>query len=243
MRRILSLFIVLSFLSFILSSCGVIRPVSEIDPNQPSAPNGNTDRIEPASDPADSKWDWGYTETTLGESWYLGGKTENSFFTVQPAEEGLLRICFFEAGSAASPESIRDGAVFQISEKHVTNEPGAELEFDLIFTDPFTAFDTLSDEYYVRGDYVALFDDLTSTAFRSTTYPDEYMVLHSDGTAEDVYEGSSYPGSWYVENAHRILYHDDETGSDMRFYYSYSESGSFLGLVNPSGELWEPYKP
>lgn len=241
MKRLFPLFLLAAVLVIFLSSCEAVKPVSEIDPNRPSPPSGNTDKIEPVSDPSDEKWNWGYSETTLGESWYLAGKTDSSFFTVQPDEEGILRICFFEAGEA--PDTAREGSVIQISGKHVTNEPGAEREFDFIFTDPFTAYDAISDEYYARGDYVSLFDDLTRTGFRSTIYPDEYLILNTDGTAEDHYEGSIYPGSWYVENAHRLLYHDDETDSDLRFYYSYSESGSFQGITNPSGELWEPYKP
>ncbi|MBO4220030.1 MAG: hypothetical protein J5933_03810 [Clostridia bacterium] len=243
MKRALSMLVLLAVLLICLSSCDIVKPVSEIDPNKPSPPSGNTDKVEPVVDPADEKWSWGYSGTSLGENWYLDGKTDSEFFTVQPDEDGLLRISFFDAGSTASPGNSSSDAGFLVSDRHVTNEPGAEKEFDLIFTDPFTAFDAVSGEYYVRGDYVSLFDDLTATAFRSTIYPQEYIVLHTDGTAEDIYEGLSYPGSWYVENAHRFLYHDDETDTDLRFYYSYSEDGTFNGVTNSAGELWEPFTP
>lgn len=241
MKKKFALLALMTALMLLLSSCDIVKPVSEIDPNKPSPPSGNTDRIEPVIDPADDKWNWGYTENSLGESWFLDGKKDNSFFTVQPDEEGILTISFFEAGTEAAPGRSSSDSSILVSEMHVTNEPGSEKEFDLVFTDPFTAFDTISEAYYVRGDYVSLFDDLTSSAFRSTVYPQEYIVLHTDGTAEDNYEGTAYPGSWYVENAHRLLYHDAETDSDIRFYYSYSDDGSFIGLTNSAGELWEPF--
>ena len=243
MKRVFSILAILTALMVCLSSCDIVKPVSEIDPNKPSPPSGNTDRIDPVIDPADEKWSWGYTENTLGESWYLDGKKENPFFTVQPDEEGVLVISFFDAGAEAVPGASSSDSAILVSEMHVANEPGSEKEFDLVFTDPFTAFDSVSEGYYVRGDYVSLFNDLTSKAFRSTVYPQEYIVLHTDGTAEDNYDGDVYPGTWYVENAHRLLYHDDETDSDIRFYYSYSENGAFAGLTNSAGELWEVFKP
>ena len=243
MKKISAFLALMTALMLILSSCDIVKPVSEIDPNKPSPPSGNTDHIDPVIDPSDEKWSWGYTENSLGESWYLDGKKDNPFFTVQPDGDGILTISFFGEGTVALPGNSLSDSPILISEMHVANEPGSEKEFDLVFTDPFTAFDTLSEEYYIRGDYVSLFDDLTSSAFRSTLYPQEYIMLHTDGTAEDFYENDVYPGSWYVENAHRLLYHDDETDSDIRFYYSYSESGSFAGLTNSAGELWEPFSP
>jgi len=242
MKRFLAAVTAVSIALF-LSSCDIVKPVSELDPDRPSSPSGNTEHIEPAADPSDPLWDWGYDASGLGESWYRSGDTSKDFFTVQPDEEGIENISFFDAGAEASPGNSSCECSFILSSMHMLNEEGAEKEFDFIFTDPFTAFDAVSGEYYLRGDYVSLYDDLTSHSFRSTIYPDEYIVLHGDGTAEDFYEGTSYPGSWYVENAHRLVYHDSETGSDLRFFYSYTDEGEMKGLYSSAGELWEAFDP
>jgi len=242
MKRLVSLFL-LTVLCFCMCSCDVVKPVSEIDPNEPSPPSGNTDDLEPVSDPSDPKWSWGYSDTVLGDLWYESGKTEASFFSVHPDEEGLLVLSFFDAGSQASPGSASSESHFTLTEKHLVNEPGAGKEFDLIFLDPLTAFDSVSGSYFLRGDYVSLFSSLTKGGFRSTLYPQEYIILRSDGTAEDNYEGTAYPGSWYVENARRLMYHDDENGTDYVFFYSFDEEGMLSGLISSAGDTWEPFTP
>ena len=242
MKRLVSLFLLL-VLCFGLCSCDIVKPVSEIDPNQPEAPSGNTDDLEPVSDPSDPKWSWGYSDTSLGDLWYENGKTEASFFSVYPDDEGLLVLSFFEAGSSAAAGSASSQGHFSLTEKHLVNEPGAGKEFDLIFLDPFTAYDSVSGCYYLRGDYVSLFRSLSSGGFRSVLYPQEYIVLHSDGTSEDIYEGQSYPGTWYVENARRLVYHDDENDTDYLFFFSFDDNGDLKGLISSAGDTWELFKP
>ena len=240
MKRLVSVFL-LAVLCLGLCSCDIVKPVSEIDPNKPSAPSGNTEDLEPVSDPSDPKWSWGYSDTSLGDLWYENGKTESTFFSVSTDEEGLLVLSFFDAGSEAAPEKASSEGHFSISEKHIINEPGAGKEFDLIFLDPFTAFDSVSGSYFLRGDYVSLFGSLTKGGFRSVLYPQEYLVLHSDGSAEDMYEGTPYPGNWYVEDARRLRYHDDENDTDYVFFYSFDDEGLLNGLISSAGDTWEPF--
>lgn len=240
MKRIFSLLLLL-ILCLGLCSCDIVKPVSEIDPNKPDAPSGNTDDIKPVSDPADPKWSWGYSDTPLGDLWYENGKTTGEFFSVYYDGKGIPSLSFFDAGSEASLDAASSEGSFSITEKHVINEPGAEKEFDLIFLDPLTAYDSVSGSYYLRGDYVSLFDALTTGGFRSSLYPQEYIVLHSDGSAEDFYEGDPFTGTWYVENARQLVYHDDEYDTDYVFFFSFDDTGSLSGLISSAGEMWEPF--
>lgn len=242
MKRLVSLFF-LAVLCVSLCSCDVVKPVSEIDPYKPDAPSGNTDSLEPVSDPSDPKWSWGYSDTTLGDLWFESGKKEGSFFSVQPDDEGLLVLSFFDAGSSAVPGAASSEGHFSMTGKHLVNEPGAVKEFDLIFLDPLTAYDSVSGNYFLRGDYVSLFDSLTAGGFRSVLYPQEHIVLHSDGSSEDVYEGESYPGTWYVRDARRLIYHDIENATDYVFFFSFDEEGSLSGLISSAGDTWEPFSP
>lgn len=240
MKRLSFIAAVLSAVLF-LSSCSILNPAAETDPEQPSYPSGRTEAIKPVLDPSDEAWSWGYTEGPLGDSWFLGGNAEKESFTVQTDADGNTYISFFDAGTDISSGESSADCSFTVSDMHMVNAPGSEREFDLVFTDPFTSFDFVSGEYYLRGDYVALFRSLTSGAFRNTSEEDEHISFFLDGTSEIRTKDGSRSGTWRVADAHSMVFRGSGTSSDVRFFYSYSQDGTLLGLVSSSGDLWDAY--
>ena len=183
-----------------------------------SACNGNFPKAEANIDPATINWGTG----TEGDRWYLDGKEGNDYLIFSRAETG--KACYI-------CESVTESGKTEITctalEGHLT-APGDIVDF--IFPDNFTAYDTISETYYSRGDAEALRAAIGDLTFIEKTDETNVLKLTKDGACKEKYLGNSYSGTWELVTPDTVCCSFQNDDFPYEFVLVKNEKGDITGL-------------
>ncbi|NLW70624.1 MAG: hypothetical protein GX061_06040 [Eubacteriaceae bacterium] len=173
-------------------------------------------------------------ESTSGTSdkWYPNG------------EEGDVFIFFVQAMSESGISyHIMNGDIDKTvwckvtNENHLVNEKDDdEVKIDIVFYDPFTAYDYVSETWYSRGDYDATVALLKGKTFVKEGDSESSFTFNEDGTYKELWKGIERSGEWKIENATQV------TIGRSEYDLAYDEKGNLIGLDSYwGGEVTEKY--
>ena len=101
-------------------------------------------------------------------------------------------------------------------------------DFDLVFNDPFTAYDSVTETWYSRGDFAAMESAFSDMTFTNKERPENVIVFHADGTAVESFNSMEYVGTWRVLTPTLVRFNDGDY--DYDFDAVWNEDGSLAGM-------------
>ena len=177
--------------------------------------------IEPSSiDPGKNYSREGLTS----DLWFSWGNDEDYFYLTRGNKE------YYPSGFGISwyyngEEVLDDSSYNEIEDMHLVSTEGSNLEFDLIFIDTFTAYDSVSGQYYSREGYSL--DDIEPIFYDQYVESDKgnSLEFHSDYTVNEVWSKTEGTGTWYVLNATQISYTPDGDNNSYSFDVYLDDNG------------------
>ena len=159
------------------------------------APEANVDpsRIESGSYLADNGF--GYS----ADIWYIDGDTSRPGFYLE-AWSVVLPVFFDENGKPVDPDCEA-----AIKDKHLVPSEECERGYDIVFVDPMTCYDSVSNTWYSRGDYNAMMAKVVNTKWKSLTNESIEIELREDGTLVESLDGKqAEAGTWAITLSTRL---------------------------------------
>ena len=159
------------------------------------APEANVDpsRIDSGSYLADNGF--GYS----ADVWYIDGDTSRPGFYLE-AWTVVLPVFFDESGKPIDPDCDAT-----IKDKHLVPSEECESGYDIVFVDPMTCYDSVSNTWYSRGDYNAVMAKVVNTKWKSLTNESIEIELREDGTLVESRDGKqAEAGTWPLPPSTRL---------------------------------------
>ncbi len=185
--------------SCMISGCGGGSGAVESKERAPEA-NVDPSRIDSGSYLADNGF--GYS----ADVWYIDGDTSRPGFYLE-AWTVVLPVFFDESGKPIDPDCDAT-----IKDKHLVPSEECESGYDIVFVDPMTCYDSVSNTWYSRGDYNAMVAKVVNTKWKSLTNESIEIELREDGTLVESRDGKqAEAGTWAITAVDQVgLYWDDE---------------------------------
>ena len=185
--------------SCIIAGCGGGSGAVESKERVPEA-NVDPSRIDSGSYLADNGF--GYS----ADVWYIDGDTSRPGFYLE-AWTVVLPVFFDESGKPIDPDCDAT-----IKDKHLVPSEECERGYDIVFVDPMTCYDSVSNTWYSRGDYNAVMAKVVNTKWKSLTNESIEIELREDGTLVESIDGKqAEAGTWAITAVDQVgLYWDDE---------------------------------
>ena len=119
----------------------------------------------------------------------------------------VLPVFFDESGKPIDPDCDAT-----IKDKHLVPSEECERGYDIVFVDPMTCYDSVSNTWYSRGDYNAVMAKVVNTKWKSLTNESIEIELREDGTLVESIDGKqAEAGTWAITAVDQVgLYWDDE---------------------------------
>ena len=138
--------------------------------------------------------------------WYIDGDTSRPGFYLE-AWTVVLPVFFDESGKPIDPDCDAT-----IKDKHLVPSEECESGYDIVFVDPMTCYDSVSNTWYSRGDYNAVMAKVVNTKWKSLTNESIEIELREDGTLVESRDGEqAEAGTWAITAVDQVgLYWDDE---------------------------------
>lgn len=188
-------------LGVFMYDCGLRRGSGAVESKE-RAPEANVDpsRIDSGSYLADNGF--GYS----ADVWYIDGDTSRPGFYLE-AWTVVLPVFFDEGGKPIDPDCDAT-----IKDKHLVPSEECESGYDIVFVDPMTCYDSVSNTWYSRGDYNAVMAKVVNTKWKSLTNESIEIELREDGTLVESRDGKqAEAGTWAITAVDQVgLYWDDE---------------------------------
>lgn len=161
---------------------------------------------------------------TYTDYWYADGDSEHPALYFQ--NNSIMTPVFLNADGT---EKTTKAGKTKIADGHLVPDGDADPTYDIVFDDPFTCYDSVSQTWFTRGDYTATLAKVVNTKWTSQQNGANSLELMEDGTA--VFTGKfSSTGTWHLTAIDRIGIADDSE-SEMREYdLSYDGSGKVTSL-------------
>ena len=185
--------------SCMIAGCGGGSGAVESKERVPEA-NVDPSRIDSGSYLADNGF--GYS----ADVWYIDGDTSRPGFYLE-AWTVVLPVFFDESG-----KPIDSDCDATIKDKHLVPSEECESGYDIVFVDPMTCYDSVSNTWYSRGDYNAVMAKVVNTKWKSLTNESIEIELREDGALVESRDGKqAEAGTWAITAVDQVgLYWDDE---------------------------------
>lgn len=172
--------------SCMIAGCGGGSGAVESKERVPEA-NVDPSRIDSGSYLADNGF--GYS----ADVWYIDGDTSRPGFYLE-AWTVVLPVFFDESGKPIDPDCDAT-----IKDKHLVPSEECESGYDIVFVDPMTCYDSVSNTWYSRGDYNAVMAKVVNTKWKSLTNESIEIELMEDGTLVEGRDGErAEAGTWAI---------------------------------------------
>ena len=170
---------------------------------------------------------WGCESNEYGEYWYANGERGTECFSVIDRGARANEICFFENGRGSDPS--QGGIHYTVTDMHMCCENNGR-NYDLVFPDEMTAYDTVSHTTYQRADYSALYGSLTAGKFINDTNANDWYVLKESGKSLEYFGDMVFPGKWRLATSDTICVYDKKTDQEYTFTLNLTASGEVSGF-------------
>ena len=168
---------------------------------------------------------WGVDETGYGETWYAGGERGTESFSVNETPYGGNEISFYSGTGRGNASTSK----YTVNNKHMLAS-GGDKNYDIIFIDEMTAYDTLSGTTYKRADRNSILQCLISSPFVNESNPDDYYIFKDTGKSIEYFGEMAFTGKWSLATTNTILLYDNRTEETYTFTLLYSASGNIAGF-------------
>lgn len=166
---------------------------------------------------------WGGKTGEYGEYWYADGARGTECFSVATSSSGVSNICFLNNGSDGK------GVSYIVSDMHMKCKSGGK-QYDLIFVDEMTAYDTVTGTYYQRADYSTIIKCLTSGKFVNADNPKDYYVFKENGKSVEYFGDRVFKGRWNLATSDTISVFDNRCKQNFEFDLLFDYGGEIRGF-------------
>lgn len=199
------------------ASCAFISKSETVAGNTPDA-TVNPDEIV-----------WGYDENGLGEYWFANGMRGTECFFVLQGKSGANEICFFN-GTKRKTDLASKAVCYSVEDGHMICSSDCR-DYDLVFVDEMTAYDSESGIYYRRGDYRQIYDSIISGKFVNVDNSNDYYVFQKSGKSTEFFGEKAFPGRWRLVTSASMCVYDNRSEQEYSFNLIYDNSGVVCGFT------------
>ncbi len=210
-KRIISLFVIICIV-LAMTACGNGKGETgdENSKAENSSAAGNGGEAE-ASDPGTvpepeavldpEEIDWGYEAVGSQDAqhWYPDGDKLADYYIIFDDYSYLI----VDDGEGRSEFETKT------ENKHIVTFNEGDPVVDFVFVDNFACYDLKGEQWYMRADYNAVMDSLTSATFYCEVGDQWNITFRDDGTYSFDRDGDVIEGDWWLKDANTIEYNDD----------------------------------
>ena len=156
--------------------------------------------------------------------WYAESDSEHPALYFQ--NNSIMTPVFLNADGT---EKTARAGKSKVADGHLVPDGTAAPTYDIVFNDPFTCYDSVSETWFTRGDYAAVHAKLANTKWQSQK-SDTALELKDDGTA--VFSGaySSDSGTWQFTAIDHIDIVEEAGSEGFEYSIAYDDSGKATSL-------------
>lgn len=176
--------------------------------------------VEPAANVAPVDIDSGHVPLDAYQAslpWYDEGRTSDIWW--KDGQEGIEGLFLTNAGNDAGKsvtwvdgDGNETASQFDLEvsdDGHLVSKEGADPAVDIVFNDPLTCYDAVSDAWYVRGDAAELAGLLEGLSL-ATEDGRWTVTFGEDGTFAEVYDEEEGTGTWeFISSCNVRLTYDN----------------------------------
>lgn len=171
---------------------------------------------------------WGYDENGLGEYWFANGRRGTEFFSVLKGKSGINEICFFN-GTKGITDVTSKSVNYSVEDGHMICSSDCR-DYDFIFVDEMTAYDSESGIYYRRGDYRQIYDSIISGKFVNADNYNDYYVFQKSGKSTEYFGEKAFPGRWRLTTSATMCVYDNRSEQEYLLNLIYDNFGVVCGF-------------
>lgn len=182
-------------------------------------------KIDPTTLDPGQNYNYDFTTSDL---WISTTNQDDYFYLVDANKK------YYETGFSIywyyNGEQVLDGEKNLVKDNHLISVEDSDLQFDLMFVDLFTAYDTISDQWYYREGLLA--NDVESLFFDQYVQSEDgnSLLFNDDFTATEVWKGDEGSGTWWAINSTQIIYYpeNDKNGYTFDYYVTTNNALDYI---------------